>query len=143
MLSDQTKHIFLEELDNIRKKFNIKIPGYVIMPNHIHLVLIPPDGVKMGMIVGRLKSIVAKRHFSINGKPENSNGVFWEKRCYDHNCRTPEITLEKINYCHYNPVKRNLVESPDQYQWSSFNWYQGIREVPLEIDEYESVIVKQ
>ncbi len=143
MNSDQTKRLFIDELSDLRKKYDLKILGYVIMPDHIHLVLIPPAGIKMGLVIGRLKSIVAKKHFATTGKPEGSTGVFWEKRCYDHNCRTPEITLEKINYCHNNPVKKKLVESPDQYQWSSFNWYRGIRDVPLKIDEFESVVIKQ
>jgi putative transposase len=44
---------------------------------------------------------------------------FWQKRCYDHNCRTNETVLENIKYCHKNPVTRGLVKDPGDWQWSA------------------------
>jgi len=61
----------------------------------------------------------------------------FERRCYDHNCRTVEIVKEKILYCHKNPVTRGLVTSPEDWEWSSYRWYQGERDVPLAMDEVE------
>jgi putative transposase len=134
--NDSTKELFIAELNNARVKYRLRILGYVIMPEHVHLVLVPPEKSKLGLIIGALKSLIAKKYFVQNGKPDNVRGVFWERRCYDHNCRTTETVLEKINYCHNNPVKRKMAESPSEYRWSSYNWYQGVRDVPLEIDEF-------
>ena len=142
LINDFAKELFIAELYKARVKYKLGIIGYVIMPEHVHLVLIPPEGLKMGLTIGELKSLVAKKYFALNGKPDGLKGVFWEKRCYDHNGRTSEIVIEKINYCHNNPVKRGLAESPDKYRWSSYNWYQGIRDVPLGIDDFEEVIIK-
>jgi putative transposase len=61
--------------------------------------------------------------------------VFWQIRCYDHNCRTPEIVREKIEYCHKNPVVRGLVSDPAEWSCSSYNWYAGCENVPLSMDE--------
>jgi len=48
-------------------------------------------------------------------KDGNRQNVFWQKRFYDHNCRTAKTVIEKIKYCHKNPVVRNLVTSSDQW----------------------------
>jgi putative transposase len=120
----ETIRTFLAGLRNMREG-GIKILGYVIMPEHVHLVVVPPDGLRLGIEIGRLKSLTARDmlpqliarygqktdrlYVSRNGERRRA---FWQSRCYDHNCRTPETTREKINYCHNNPVKRGLVKSP-------------------------------
>ncbi|MGH8014614.1 MAG: hypothetical protein ACREBV_00290 [Candidatus Zixiibacteriota bacterium] len=50
--------------------------------------------------------------------------------------------MEKINYCHNNPVRRGLAFEPSDWRWSSYNWYIGERDVPIEIDEFEGVSVE-
>ena len=145
---DELKNIFIECLKQILNKYNIRIFGYVLMPEHVHLVLLPLDDIKLGLVIGELKSNSA--HSSIKYLKQTghrlikkimilSNGnhryTFWQKRCYDHNCRTQETTIEKINYCHKNPVSRGLVVDPGEYIWSSYNYYQGVKEVPIQMDE--------
>jgi len=68
--------------------------------------------------------------------------AFWQPRCYDHNCRSEKIALEKINYCHNNPVKRGLAKEPGDWRWLRYNWYIGKRDVPVMIDEFEGVRVE-
>ena len=48
-----------------------------------------------------------------------------------------DVVVEKINYCHNNPVKVGLISEPGQWSWSSYNWYNGANEVPLEVDGVE------
>lgn len=121
------------------------------MPEHAHLVIYPPNGLKVGKIIGTLKSrtafyslkylrmkgfpILNKLIFKSRGKHRT---VFWQKRCYDHNCRNMKTTLEKINYCHKNPVIRGFVDDPSKWKWSSHNWYMGERDVPLIMDDIEA-----
>ena len=52
--------LFLNELDNIRKKYDLRLFGYVIMPEHVHLVIHPRDGLGLGRIIGELKSLSAQ-----------------------------------------------------------------------------------
>jgi len=47
----------------------------------------------------------------------------WQKRFYDFNVWTERKRIEKLRYMHRNPVKRGLVEQPDQWRWSSFRSY--------------------
>jgi putative transposase len=140
---------FLEQLHSTREKHNLRILGYVIMPDHVHLVLQPPVGSKLGQVIGELKSrsardILSKHTDSVAGNLDqlliNRNGkekhAFWQRRCYDHNCRSVSSVLEKVNYCHMNPVRSGLVSNAAEWVWSSYRWYLGAEEVPLEIDGF-------
>ena len=140
---------FLNVLDSVRNARDLCLLGYVVMPNHVHLVLWPPDGLRLGRVIGELKSRTARRILScvrteglfradrlVQGAGEDASMVFWQRRCYDHNCRTPETVREKIEYCHKNPVRAGLVSEPGQWRWSSYNWYLGERDVPIRIDTF-------
>ena len=141
-------NVFLEELDDVRKHHGLKLFGYVVMPEHVHLVLWLPDDLELGKVVGQLKSLSARRMLPIlqaerqssldRLKTERGNQgrhAFWQIRCYDHNCRSPETVKVKIEYRHKNPVTRGLVQYPGDWRWSSFNWYEGCEDVPLAMDE--------
>ena len=142
LIDDKAKEVFVSQLDIARKKYGFKISGYVIMPEHIHLVLNAPPAMKMGIVIGEVKSLMSRAYFISIKNSDDQRGVFWEKRCYDHNCRTTATVIEKINYCHNNPVKRGLVSECGNYRWSSYNWYQGYRDVPLKIDNVEEMVAK-
>lgn len=108
------------------------------MPEHVHLVMYPAEGSQLGLIIREIKSKMAREYFARYGTDKgDSRRVFWQKRCYDHNCRTLETVIEKINYCHNNPVTRRLVVSPGDWEWSSFNFYQDRKDVPILMDEIE------
>ena len=63
--------------------------------------------------------------------------AFWQRRYYDHNCRTQESVLEKINYCHSNPVRSGFTATPGEWRWSSYRWYNGQAGVVIEVDGVE------
>jgi putative transposase len=135
---DLLKIIVLDELKALRTAYGIKTFGYVIMPDHIHLVLLPPNGIELGRIIGQLKSRCARRYFaSRTDLPKDKTKILWLKRCYDHNCRNLQAVVEKITYCHNNPSQAGLVSEPGRWKWSSFGWYEGRRDGPLEIDAIE------
>ena len=49
--------------------------------------------------------------------------AFWQARFYDFNVWTTKKRVEKLRYIHRNPAKRGLVESPEQWRWSSYRYY--------------------
>ncbi len=131
-------HVLLSMLDSVRCRQGFLIHGYVIMPEHVHLVMSLPEELKLGLLIREIKSRMAREYFAAcSSAPDGRTRVFWQKRCYDHNCRTTETTRQKIQYCHYNPVKRGLVARPEDWKWSSHNWYQGQMDVPLRVDSLE------
>lgn len=108
--------------------------AWVIMPEHIHLVLYPHEGTKIASILKTLKQSVSKR--AINWLKENAAGYLptiedvqpngkrsyrlWQRGGgYDRNLRSVRDIHEKISYVHQNPVTRGLVLRPEDHQWSS------------------------
>lgn len=135
-IDDSAAHLFIKHLDAARKKYGFRLLAYVIMPEHVHLVLLPPDDMKLGMVIREIKSKMAREYF-VAAKPDAGEAhVFWQKRCYDHNCRTIDAIRQKMVYCHNNPVRRGLARNPAGYSLSSYCWYQGKRDVPILMDEY-------
>ena len=134
----KAKEILIRQIEMARNRHSFKLLGYVLMPEHVHLVIYPLPDTRVGYLMGAIKSHMAKRYFiSADVNSGNYPNVFWQKRCYDHNCRTLSAVKEKINYSHNNPVKRGLVKPPGDWRWSSYNWYYGKRDVPIAIDSYE------
>ena len=141
---------FVTELERARQNHGIHILGYVIMPNHVHIILHPTGELELGPIIGEIKarsartvltrwreersSILERLRVIRQGK---TGYAFWQARCYDHNCRTVESVREKIAYCHLNPVRAGLVAAPGDWRWSSYRWYHGMDDIVLEIDGIE------
>jgi REP-associated tyrosine transposase len=147
LTNNKFRKIITESISKIRDQYKLKLLAYVIMPEHVHIVLIPPMHLKLGPVIGKLKIFSSKR---IHEEMHDSNSslikrltvtrdksrkfVFWQRRCYDHNCRRQKSVLEKIYYCHNNPVIRGLVAKPENWIWSSYTNYFGEKSVMLEID---------
>jgi REP element-mobilizing transposase RayT len=60
---------------------------------------------------------------------------FWQARFYDFNVWTEQKRVEKLNYMHQNPVKRELVDEPEQWLWSSYRHYAMQRAGPVRVNE--------
>ena len=146
---DYPKEILSEEIEFSRTYHKFILLGYVIMPNHAHLVIHPRDGTKIGKLIGEIKAKSARKiieYFNQKNDPflnqliikdnKTSKRRFWIPRCYDHNCKTTDTTKEKIIYCHKNPVTAGLVNEPVEWKWSSHNWYMGEENVPLKMDTF-------
>jgi putative transposase len=89
------------------------------MPEHVHLLVSEPDKLTLSQIIGALKTEVSKKA-SLGEEP------LWQKRYYDFNVFTHSKFVEKLRYIHRNPVERGLVDTPEQWQWSSFrHWLTG------------------
>jgi hypothetical protein len=59
----------------------------------------------------------------MSGIPHPEPAPIWQKRFYDFNVRTEQKQIEKLRYIHRNPIKRGLVDHPEQWEWSSFRSY--------------------
>jgi len=139
----------LEALQLGRQQDQFDLWAYVIMPEHVHIVLWPHAGTKISEILTTLKQSVSKRalfwlgrnavDFLPNLEVTNSDGTrthrFWQRGGgYDRNLRSIRDIHEKIDYVHFNPVRRGLAASPDAWPWSSCRaWLTGVDE-PVPID---------
>ncbi len=150
LFDDATIKIFLSELENARTKYDLFLLGYVVMPNHVHIAIYPKQEVALGPAIGMIKGQSGKKIIASwrKSRPRaldrlsvvrsgRQRYAFWQKRCYDHNCRTTDAVREKIHYCHMNPVKAGLVNDPGDWPWSSYNWYQGDRDSIIHVDDVQ------
>lgn len=66
---------------------------------------------------------------------ETHRRAFWLARFYDFNVWTTKKRVEKLRYIHRNPAKRGLVETPEQWRWSSYRFYLLGETGPVRVDE--------
>jgi putative transposase len=140
---------FLEVLNAARQRVRFDLWAFVIMPEHVHLVLLPAPGVLIRQILWQIKRPMTERvlnwvrrtdpRFLSQMADRQPNGKltyrFWQRGGgYDRNLRTAQETHEKIKYTHDNPVRRGLVEKSEDWPWSSARaWLEGTGN-PLRLD---------
>jgi putative transposase len=115
-LLDANRRIFEDALERVRHTYGLVVYGYVVMPDHVHLLLSEPDRETLAVALKSLKQGVARR--LLTGADH-----FWQKRYYDFNLLTHAKFVEKLRYIHRNPVRRGLCLHPEDWQWSSFRHY--------------------
>ena len=124
---------FLSILEQTRVRYRFVVVGYVVMPEHIHLLVSEPEVGTPSTVMQVLKQRTAlallpkrkrtdPRQRHLFGE-EPLRRSFWQARFYDFNVWTTKKRVEKLRYMHRNPVKRGLVESPEQWRWSSYRHY--------------------
>lgn len=126
---DHSRTVFLETLEQLRRRHDFHVFGYVLMPEHVHLLLGEPRQSKLEDIFRALKTQTSKRL-----KGERSQ--FWQRRYYDFNVLTQAKLVEKLRYIHRNPVERGLVQKPEDWPWSSFRHWLNGEIAPVEIESH-------
>ncbi|MEO6981538.1 MAG: transposase [Edaphobacter sp.] len=124
LASPEAKQVFLKTLEAVRRRYEFIIVGYVVMPEHVHLLLSEPPAKPLSVALAVIKRSVSARF------PESP---FWLPRYYDFNIFTQKKRIEKLRYIHRNPVHRGLVEKPENYSWSSFRNYALDEPAPVTI----------
>jgi putative transposase len=114
--NDPARLTFERELEKLRRRHQFYVFGYVLMPNHVHLLLSEPKRQPLASTINVLKAETSK---SLKGDRKQ----FWQIRYYDFNVLTHQKHVEKLKYIHRNPVERGLVEKPEDWPWSSYRHY--------------------
>jgi len=99
----RARDIFEQTFEQTRQWYGFYVSGYVVMPEHVHLLLSEPERAKLSVALQMLKQNVAQRLRSPEG------GLLWQPRYYDFNVWSDAKRIEKLRYLHRNPVKRGLV----------------------------------
>ena len=134
---------FVEVLNELRHAMQFLLVGWVLMPDHFHLLIKPEPADTTSLILQRLKGRTARRILAaLRQHPENGwcrkmlarfrlppsvhdecHYRVWQRRFYPFNVSSVKKRREKLNYMHSNPVQRGLVSSPEQWPWSSWRFY--------------------
>ena len=114
-----------------RARFGFALLGYVVMPEHVHLLMSEPEQGNPSKALQMLKQRVS-RSLRKKGKSntkqlklfgDEESPAFWQRRFYDCNVWSERKLREKLLYMHRNPVQRKLVQHPKDRPWSSWRFY--------------------
>jgi putative transposase len=111
------RETFEQELERVRRWYGCYVTGYVVMPEHVHLLISEPERGELSVVMQMLKQITSRR-LKPAGLPR-----FWQARYYDFPVWSEPKRMEKLRYIHRNPVERGLVARPEDWKWSSFLHY--------------------
>jgi len=144
-------NIMIDNLKFYRREQGLKIHYYVIMDNHLHLIVSSNNNVSR--IIKNLKSYTAKeiikklksdrrkwilsllKYYKKKGKRDSEYQV-WQEGSHPQIVNNYEMLNQKINYIHFNPVKRGLVSEPEHWIYSSARNYAG-KDYMMDVDELE------
>jgi putative transposase len=115
--SERSREAFVSGLERVRQSYGLCVYGYVVMPEHVHLLVNEPERGNLAQAMQSLKQGVARRLALRAEEP------FWQARYYDFNVWSERKFVEKLRYVHRNPVHRGLVARPEDWPWSSFSNY--------------------
>jgi putative transposase len=121
------RELFEQSLESMRRRYDFVVCGYVVMPEHVHLLVSEPKKALLSKAIQALKLSVSV---------QSRERPFWQVRYYDFNVHNEEKRVEKLRYMHRNPVKRGLVEKAEDWPWSSFRHYMTGIEGTVEIESF-------
>ena len=141
--SDRFKVDFTKKLDDLRAELGFRIVGYVLMPEHFHLLIWPSGLADPSQVLQRLEDRTAlfilknlRRNLNFRwcqavlnrlklppSVHHHAHHRVWQRGFYDMNIWSETKRLEKLNYMHNNPVKRGLVAQAADWPWSSGRFY--------------------
>jgi REP-associated tyrosine transposase len=131
------RNVFVEALAAIRARYEFLLVGYVVMPEHVHLLIGEPLKGNPSVVLKVLKqhvsrdlrdkkSVMTAEEMGPTFKRDHERlPCLWQARFYDFNVYSAKKKKEKLEYMHANPVRRGLVGDPSVWVWSSFSFYSG------------------
>jgi REP-associated tyrosine transposase len=123
----EAREVFESALERVRLRCRLVVTGYVVMPEHVHLLVSEPCEGTLARAVQGMKLSVAKRR---------GERPFWQARYYDFNVHSSEKVSQKLRYMHRNPVARGLVARPEEWPWSSYRHYATGERGTVEIESH-------
>ena len=116
---DAVCSLIVEDLRYYHKKHGFLFHGYVIMPDHLHILISVQGNATISQIMHDFKSHTAQEINRTLGR----QGPFWQKGFYDHIIRDERDFKRRIDYIHRNPLTSGLVSNISEYAFSSFRNY--------------------
>jgi putative transposase len=128
----------IDAMDAARKKHHCSLLAYVIMPEHVHIIIYPQEvHHDMAWFLKSIKQSVSRKAHTWLAKQDQlwlerltvsgeDKFRFWQAGGgYDRNIEKHAILIQMIEYIHLNPVRRGLVKAASDWLWSSASWYEG------------------
>ena len=137
----ETTQIVLDSLNYLKESDNMKLYAYVILENHLHMIMSSDDISKTIQkfkrytakhIIQLLKThnvitILEQLEFYKKAHKHNNNYQLWQEGFQPKLIQSDKMFTDRVNYIHYNPVKRGYVDEPTHWRYSSARDYEGIK----------------
>jgi putative transposase len=146
LASPRARNLVVQILKEVRARYHFALVGYVVMPEHIHLLMSESPCAAPSTILQVFKQRLSRRLRRKRRAPAGQLTLqfpmqqamprrFWQRRYYGFNVYSAAKVIEKLHYMHANPVKERFVKHPGDWPWSSWcSCYRG--EGLLEIDPW-------
>lgn len=108
---------YLEDLKSVAKKYDCRVHAYVLMTNHVHLLVTP----MMDHGISQMMQALGRRYVCYINKTYRRTGTLWEGRYKASLVDSDRYFLTCMRYIELNPVRANMVEHPAEYQWTSYH----------------------
>jgi len=142
-LSDRFRHCFVQRLEEERQELHFLLVGWVLMPEHFHILIRPEPAESTPLVMKGLKEESARRIIKTlrqnlqypwcrktlarlrlpSTVHDESHYRLWQRRFYPFNVFSEQKFQEKLDYMHNNPVTRGLVSAPGDRPGSSWRFY--------------------
>jgi putative transposase len=130
----RARYRFVKILDQVRCSQQFQLIGYVVMPEHVHLLISEPRTTDPSKSLQVLKQRVSRglrgrrrgtpsQQLSLPFRSFAALPMFWQRRFYDFNVWSAKKLAAKLDYIHRNPMQRKLVTHPRDWPWSSWSHF--------------------
>jgi putative transposase len=145
LASPHRRDLFLQVLEDARQRCQFVVVGYVVMPDHIHLLLSEPERGTPSTVMQVVKQRFARQVLDAVRSPARQGQAehVWQKRFYDFHVWSERKRVEKLRYMHRNPVKEGLVQEPEQWPWSSYRSYAYEEAGMVKINQWPKAELRQ
>lgn len=113
--SHEAADLLLQEVDRLRGELGFALLAYAVMPDHLHLILVPGPADGLAQIMQFVKGRFAR----LWNERRNTPGSVWQPRYYESAVRTEVQLARWLDYVNYNPVRAGLAASPELYPYCS------------------------
>jgi putative transposase len=124
---DTDRMVYLTLLYDMSKQKGCAVHAYVLMTNHVHLLLTP----RTSDSCARLMRNLGQQYVQYVNRRYERSGTLWEGRYRSCLVESSEYVLACHRYIELNPVRAGMVPTPDAYRWSSHNGNTGLAENKL------------
>ena len=114
--ADEDYRLYLEYLEELSTKFGCAVHAYVLMTNHVHLLLTPETQDSAALLMKHL----GQRYVQYINRTYRRSGTLWEGRFRSCLTQTEDYVLACYRYIELNPVRADMVRHPREYRWSSY-----------------------
>ncbi len=120
--SDDDRRLYLSWLKDYAEKHGLTILAYCLMPNHVHLVVIPLEADSISKVLHALHT----RYSNLMNATHGWTGHLWQGRFFSTALDEPHL-WRAVRYVERNPARAGLVPRADEYPWSSAAFHAGKR----------------